>query len=250
MYPEVERITEILTEGLLHVLGETLLGVYLTGSAVTPDFDPSASDIDLFVITTTPISRERAEALSILHERLERHHPWALRLEVQYACREQLHPRGVRGEAPTRGSTRGFEITSSAAGPDDILGVRQFGHAITGPPPNEVFPAVNEDTFLAGTKEYLEDLLTRHVTRPNAGDSDFADWVLNIARCLYRMETRTLGSKRVAHEWLVRRAPNLSPILSAAAAARAGDLVAASICRQQFGSFAENAKRLAAEMSS
>ena len=51
-FPRVEHILDLLIDGLKPILQEQLIGIYLYGSLVTGDFDPSISDIDLVVVLT------------------------------------------------------------------------------------------------------------------------------------------------------------------------------------------------------
>ena len=93
------------------------------------------------------------------------------------------------------------------------------------------------------------DLLTRHVRRSNEDDVRFADWTLNVARCLYRLRTRTLGSKRAAVEWLTCARPDLRLPLQEAISGVAGDAAAARRCRGCFSTFVAEACAVAAEIS-
>ncbi len=62
-------------EALLHfvrqaerLLGDNIIAVYLHGSAAMHDFRPGWSDLDLLILTKTPLSRETADALVCLRQ--------------------------------------------------------------------------------------------------------------------------------------------------------------------------------------
>jgi hypothetical protein len=52
--PAERAIANALAARIGDVLRDDLVGIYLTGSAVTGGFDPGVSDLDLVVVTTAP----------------------------------------------------------------------------------------------------------------------------------------------------------------------------------------------------
>src|SRR6185295_1398883 len=81
---------------------------------------------------------------------------------------------------------------------------------------------------------YLADLVTRERRRPGATDRDLALWSLEIARCLYGLESCALCSKPEAARWLSERDPSLRGSLDDALAAVRGDLAAAKRARSGY----------------
>lgn len=70
---------------LQELLGEKLVGLYLSGSLVVDDFDSRVSDIDLVAALTSDVSDGELKALRNMHEAVVRSHAdWHDRIEVCY----------------------------------------------------------------------------------------------------------------------------------------------------------------------
>jgi hypothetical protein len=165
--PTVASALELFAHRVRGALGTDLVGVYLTGSAVTERFRPSTSDVDLFVVCGGPLSPRTCVELDRMHAELILEHPWGASLDVEYAPLSGLRPDGVDGAVSwTRDG--GLVPGSTRVASDDILGVRSYGRAILGPLAPTVFPAVDAALFRRQTVEYLRDLLSRPRTRPGA----------------------------------------------------------------------------------
>lgn len=243
MNSQVTELMDLYAGRLRGLLGDQLIGVYLTGSAVSGEFVPETSDVDVVVVTNDLVI-DRAADLTRLHESLMRDHPWAHKIEADFAAFEQLRPTGIDGESMAWIPEAGLVIGPSHAASDDILGVGAHGHAVLGPAPASVFPEVSLELFLAETKEYLLDLTTRPRTRPNATDTDIADWLANLARCLYRLDTGELGSKRLGLAWWSARDPGVQDLLQVVPLAQRGDPKAGEICRSRFQEAARGAQQI------
>ena len=50
VYPEINAVLGEWVQGLLHVLGGKVIGLYLSGSLAYGDFVPGRSDIDLHAV--------------------------------------------------------------------------------------------------------------------------------------------------------------------------------------------------------
>jgi Aminoglycoside adenylyltransferase, C-terminal domain len=204
-------------------LGDELVGIYLTGSAVISHVDPASSDLDLFVVTRRRLTEPQIGRLDALHRRLAREVPWGDRLDVEYGGLDQLRPTGIEGETVFVVPGGELERGTSVSAADDVFGVREYGLPLVGPPPREVFPAVSRETYVESRRDYLRDLLRRGEQRPDASDREFALWSLEIARCLFGLESGALCSKPQAAEWLAGREPSLREALDdARAGARSG----------------------------
>jgi hypothetical protein len=230
-----------LCDGLEHALGDDLVGVYLTGSGVTSAFDPASSDLDLFVVTRAGLTEPQIERVRMMHSRLARDVPWGNRLDIEYAGLDQLRPTGIAGATVFIVPGGELEGGMSVSAADDVFGVGAYGLALLGPPPHDVFPAVPREIFVESRREYLADLATREQRRPAATDRDFAVWSLEIARCLFGLESGAVCSKPEAARWLAARDPSLREALDDALAALHGDLDAARRVRSGYRALAERA---------
>jgi hypothetical protein len=75
---------------------------------------------------------------------------------------------------------------------------------------------------------------------------ELAVWSLEIARCLFGLESGALCSKAAAADWLARRDPSLRAVLDDALAATHGDDAAAARVRSGYHALAAVATSAAA----
>src|SRR6266516_8078315 len=84
-YADINELLEILLSEMQKILGEKLGGLYLYGSLVIGDFDPTISDIDLVVALVSDIDDKEFEALQKMHvDFAHQHKEWDDRIEVCY----------------------------------------------------------------------------------------------------------------------------------------------------------------------
>ena len=67
-YPEVNVVLRELLPGVREILGDRLVGTYLTGSLAAGDFDRH-SDVDFVTVTENEVGGEVFSALDALHQR-------------------------------------------------------------------------------------------------------------------------------------------------------------------------------------
>ena len=81
----IQPVLATITHKLSTQLGDTLVGIYLYGSAVWGDFDDDISDIDLLVVLTRDIDDALFARLDTWHQDVEVRFPaWAGRIEIAY----------------------------------------------------------------------------------------------------------------------------------------------------------------------
>ncbi|HEY3365668.1 MAG TPA: nucleotidyltransferase domain-containing protein [Symbiobacteriaceae bacterium] len=158
--PDTIRSTmQALVSGLLVILGDRLVGVYLGGSLTMGDFCEATSDVDFLVVMDGKLSQEDGLAVTQLHHELRRRFPDAARLEGDYAPREMLTAEGTT--APVPGCERGVfvprvgEILLSA---DNIYNMREQGIACFGPEPQAVFPVVSGEHVRKSVRQFLAEV--------------------------------------------------------------------------------------------
>ena len=106
-----------------------------------------------------------------------------------------------------------------------------------------MFPKVDQETLAQSMREWLDDLVSREQRSP-ASDQEYADWTLNIARCLFGIAHGRGSTKPEAAEWLARQEPDRKPALEAALAARRGAQTPHAV-KAGFHQYAEKADSLA-----
>jgi len=218
---EIPPLLAAFAEGARAALGSRLLALWLFGSALSDDFAPASSDLDFLGVTAAPPTPAEVAGLEALHRRLAAEHVWGARLEGGYADRWHLRPWGIEGRIVAVGPDDGFRpdapIDFSA---DNMAALRERSVTLVGPPATELVPEVDRAALEAGLRDYLAELLDRPADSATTGD--LAAWTLNIARCVYGIQTGRTSTKREAAEWLARLGPEASGALEAALAIRAG----------------------------
>jgi hypothetical protein len=178
-------------------LGDALVGVYLAGSGALGGYVHLRSDVDVAVVSRTPLSRDDKEELvaALRHEAF----PCPARgLELVVYAQGSGVPElnlnsGERMEflatfEPGEDSPHWFVL--------DRAILRARGHALTGPPPAEAFLAPSEEEIL----DALATGLQWYRDRPQEPRDDA---VLNAVRTRAYLETGRWASKAEAAELLL-----------------------------------------------
>jgi predicted nucleotidyltransferase len=89
--PKLNKAITAFAKGVLQILEDNLIGVYLFGSLTYDDFNPKRSDIDFMVIVKKPVNIKNAAELKKFHLDLEKRFPeWKKRVEASYTPLEML----------------------------------------------------------------------------------------------------------------------------------------------------------------
>ena len=174
------------------LLGDELVGIYLTGSAALGGYVHGRSDVDVAVVAPGPLSRETKEAIvaSLRHEAF----PCPARgLELVVYAQGSGVPElnlntGERMDflatfGPGEDSPHWFVLDRAIMG--------QRGRVLVGPPPTEAFPPPSED-------EILEALATGVQWYRDRPDEPRDDAALNAVRSRAYLETGRWASKAEA----------------------------------------------------
>src|SRR5215831_9466804 len=90
-YPDVVTVVRSLQNGIPGTLGDTLVGLYLTGSLSYGGFDYASSDIDFLALCRQRPSAGEIKALSAMHRDIAGQTPrWAERIEGSYIWESML----------------------------------------------------------------------------------------------------------------------------------------------------------------
>jgi predicted nucleotidyltransferase len=239
--PEVKFILEELLSEAQQVLGEQFVGLYLSGSLASGDFEPQTSDIDFLVVTegnaaiaeSNVIGTEgevvRAEGLPPLRDPIALNlygyaqlrdlhtwllasgNPWAKKLEGAYVPRETL--RRHDPNAPACPCTNEGQFYLAALGSDWILQryiLREQGVVLAGPPLDTLIDPVSTDEVRQAVCSYLEDwwkpMISRSPEVPFRLEDDAyqAYTVLSMCRALYTLRHGGILSKPAAARWALQ----------------------------------------------
>jgi Domain of unknown function (DUF4111) len=198
----VAEYHQALTERLVTVLGERLVGVYASGSFGLDDFDAGRSDLDVFAVCRPPVTHEEKRAIvaRLRNEAL----PCPAR-GLEFVLYPEETARVPSGEAGfllnlNTGPHIAFRVDEEPGAverhwfPIDRAIVRIAGVALAGPPPEEVFAPIPRATLLPVVREALE----WHRVPGSSGDDDT---VLNACRSLRWLREDVWSSKAEAGAW-------------------------------------------------
>lgn len=214
---DVAAILDDLQTGILSVLGDDLVGLYLFGSLVRGDFTLGTSDIDLLAATRRFMIEDDIDRLRGMHRELVARHPaWRERIEVAY---QSLH--GLRTWATERSPmgiiSPGEPIHLIEAGAEWRINwffVLDHGVTLIGPPPKAIIPPIPREVFIDAARElglwWRERI---HDVRDQRGES-YA--ILTTCRALYTHHTGEHVSKQRAATWVAGRHPEWSGLIDLA----------------------------------
>lgn len=210
-YPDINKVLDRLSDGLTQILGDQLVGLYLTGSLTYGDFDYGSSDIDFLAVLDKVLSETQLEEVKAMHDRIGESVPrWAKRLEGSYITEEMLG----RSDRPTEPRTyvNAGKMNHLRYGNEWIINLSALHErsvALTGPDPKDIFPKVTMEQVREASKRDLIDEWLPKLGDPDAFhkanyDSEHlkAYAVLTMCRILYRNENDGVVSKRVASAWV------------------------------------------------
>ena len=224
VYPDVAQVLRLLAAGLDDILGEELLGLYLTGSLSYGGFDPGSSDIDLLALLQRTITPAQRTSLRALHRHIAAQQPqWAERLEMSYLSRHLLASAAPPAEA--RPYVNGGQLWD----PDPVYGqewtmnlfvLRERGIALRGPVPSVVFPAVGMAAMRAASlRSLVEEWLPLLDDPTRLHDPHQQAYItLTLCRILHTAREDGVASKRDAAAWVRRTYPQWAQLVRRAEA--------------------------------
>jgi Domain of unknown function (DUF4111) len=182
-FPNVLAVIRALQEGIPRVLGDTLVGLYLTGSLSYGGFDPASSDIAL----QTPDWAERIEGGYIWESMLPS-------LEPPSEPRPYINGSGAMW-APE--PVYGQEWTMN------LFVLHECGVALYGPPAADVFPHVSQQQMREASLRSLHE-----EWKPLLADDSLLDdphyqayITLTLCRILHAQKVDGVASKSDAAQW-------------------------------------------------
>lgn len=210
-YPEIDDLLAYLQAGVASILGDSLAGFYLNGSLVLGSFDPRHSDVDFLIATAEPLTETTVNALATMHREITTSdRPFAVELEGSYIPVKSLRhhsPMDARFPNLERGPDEWLRIKDHHS--DWVIQrhiVREFGVALSGPPPAKLIDPVTP----ADLKQATADVLLSWWIQPagvesirrHPGYQIYA--VQTMCRALFTLENGTVTSKPAACHWALR----------------------------------------------
>lgn len=212
-YSDVNALLENLQSRIRAILGEKVVGVYLSGSLVTGDFNHDVSDVDLIVATSTDLDDQECTSLAAMHEDVARtHEQWRSRIDASYVPIATLRAPGHGQRYPVKYPSEPFHWED--AGSDLLMTryiLREKGVALFGPPPWTLLDPVSRDDLVRAVQQacrewrgYIKD------TRSRNGQA-FA--ILSMCRALYTVIQGDFVSKKQAALWAETSKPEWAPVI-------------------------------------
>src|SRR2546421_3244677 len=168
-YSEVNTVLDLLLSEVRALVGEQLLGIYLSGSLSLGAFEPGSSDIDFLVATVEALAGERVRALSDMHARL-------LMSGLSYATRLEgfyLPQAALRRSAPATArypfSAQAHGLLLVELGSDWVIQrhlVRETAIVLWGPPPQTLLDLVLPGELRAAVIERVTGYWKQQLENP------------------------------------------------------------------------------------
>lgn len=214
--PTIQPLLAVVTHELPLQLGDTLVGIYLYGSAVWGDFDDDISDIDLLVVRDRDIDAEVFARLDGWHQTLESRFPdWAGRIEIAYISTNALQTFSTM-RSPIAVISPGEPFNIKDAGIDWLINwytIRQQSAVLWGPPAHIVIPEISATEFRANVRqqvgEWRDWVSYTQESRPYQ-----AYTILTMCRALYAWTTGRQTSKAQAAAWAMHELPEYASIIA------------------------------------
>ncbi len=250
-YPSRDQVATI-RDGLLNVLGDNLIGIYLHGSLVLDCFNPERSDIDLLAVIEDGLALEAQRAVvqlmlahSVPYEppslvrpveisilRIDQLFPWQhpapFDLHFSEHHRERLITQIADGswQQWTSSNQRDADLAAH------IWVTLKRGVCLYGAPINDVFPAVPEADFIAALHHDCTWTLDNMTVNP-------VYCVLSLCRAVAYLAERRLCSKDEGGAWALTWLPvEHRSMVAAALAIYRGDAPFAPFERGSLEAFA------------
>jgi hypothetical protein len=205
-YPEVNVVLGELLPGLQTILRAQFVGMYLTGSLATGDFDRN-SDVDFVVVTEEEVDGELLSALAILHRRVAMIDSWcAIQLDGGYISRRALRrfaPSNAVHAHIDRGRGERLQMVQYDEGVVQSHLLRERGITLEGPDPRTLIDKITPGDLRNAMPRVLDRWASPILDDPariaTQGYQSYT--VLSLCRILYTFEFGAVVSKQVAARW-------------------------------------------------
>ena len=212
--PTIKDFTFHLQQEITKIINNDVIGFYLHGSAAIGGFNPSASDIDVVVVTNNPITGRTKRALasfflkfsnspfpieiSFLHKDQVKQwqHPCPFDFHYSECWRERYENDLLNGTDHFLNEKVLFDNDLAA----HITILHHKGICISGRPIAEVFPTVPPEDYLSAILGDFKDCLENIEVNP-------VYCTLNLIRVFWYVKEGIISSKQEAGEWGISTFP-------------------------------------------
>lgn len=220
-YQDINNVLYFLAEGIQHIFGANLAGMYLTGSLSYGDFNEKRSDIDLAVVLKNSASPEKIKMVKKLHSDAEqKYKKWSKKIECSYIPLEIMQ-NILPPKTPRPYIGNGIFYPEAPYGNEWIINqyfLYNYGVALIGPDfKTLVKPIKIIDVKKACIKDLFKEWEPKIADPVYLADSHQQSYVvLNLCRILYTIMRNDAVSKKIAASWIKKEYSQWKNIIEAA----------------------------------
>ena len=204
----VSPMLATLSHGLPKLLGANIVGLYVYGSVLGPEFDPARSDVDCIAVTQRALDEAAFGRLDRWLTEAALEEPWFLRLQMLFLVQRRLLVEDPRACLYQQGV---LKRSGSDGNPIIWLDFFQRGRALLGPHPESFVPDITAEILRRAMVREVGYLQEKYINKPDSVQRDVPSYrgyaVLTLCRILYSLRTGEVTSKPRAARWAMDHAP-------------------------------------------
>jgi hypothetical protein len=219
---EIKSLLAECVKGVRGILGDNMVGLYLTGSLAYGGFVAGRSDIDLQAVVRRPLTDDEIRSVEQLHREIETHSSaWAQRIECSYVALEFMHE-SAPPKTPRPWWGFGTMYAMAPAGNEWLINhylLSKYGIALDGGPEFKTLvpPIGVEDVQQASAKDLFEEWAPKINDSTWLADSHHQSYlVLNLCRILHTVIRGEPVSKPIAARWARETYPEWDALIEEA----------------------------------
>ena len=216
-YTDINELLEVLLSSMQNILGQKLVGLYLYGSLVMGDFDPTISDIDLVAALASELDDKEFVALQTMHDEFaHQHKEWDGRIEVCYVSLAALQTVKTRTSLVANISP-GEPLHTRETSFEWLVSwylVRETSVTLFGPAPKTIIEPISKDEFLGSIQAQVKAWGEWTYDVHHRNSQAYA--ILTMCRALYTLRYGVQVSKKQAALWAEKEFPEWAVLIEQA----------------------------------
>jgi hypothetical protein len=193
------------------LLGDSLVGIYVTGSISYASFNEKSSDADLVVLLERHLDRAQFGQLSKWFRSAARSNTWLKRTEIMFLIKENLLVKNTKQHELQDGLLKRCLYDANAI---LLLNMLETGIVLHGPKPKSFIPKISQELMRNSLRletRYLRKGIREHTLTYQVYAA------LTLCRILYTCQTAKIASKEYAGRWCCKQLPRQwQPVVKAA----------------------------------
>lgn len=216
-FAHINALLDELLADIQRVLADKLVGLYLTGSLVTGDFDADTSDIDLLAAIHDELSAAEFSAVERMHDDFAARYPqWHDRIEVLYYSLHGLRTyKTERSPIAVISPGEPFHYREEQAGIDWLMNwyiIQHQGMTLFGPPPAEIMEPATTTEFVTVVRDHALSWPAWLTDDSHRGYQSYA--ILTLCRAMYAIKYGEQASKIQAAAWAANEFPQWAELIN------------------------------------